>query len=148
MDFSQKLKSGGIVLGLGIDLTEVERIRTAHERHGKRFLQKVYTQGELDYCLALPDPYPALTARFAAKEAVAKAFGTGIGEYFGLHSASVAKDALGAPVIELDALGQTLLAKQGGTGVLISLTHTRTLAQAIAAIVRGDVQAAAYAEAR
>lgn len=136
MDFSQKLKNGGSVLGLGIDLTEVERIRAAHERHGERFLQKVYTQAELDYCLPLPDPYPALAARFAAKEAVSKAFGTGIGEQLSLHSASVVKDALGAPHIVLDAQGQALLQAQGGTSVLISLTHTRTLAQAIAAIIR------------
>lgn len=135
MDFSQKLSNGGIVLGLGLDLTEVERIRTAHERHGDRFLQKVYTATELAYCLPLPNPYPHLAARFAAKEAVAKAFGTGICERLGWHSIEVAKDALEAPLIRLDALGQALLAEQGGTAVLISLTHTRTLAQAIAAVV-------------
>lgn len=59
---------------MGVDIESVERIRAAVARFGKRFLQRIYTQSELDYCMKKRDPYPHLAARFAAKEAAVKAF--------------------------------------------------------------------------
>jgi holo-[acyl-carrier protein] synthase len=126
----------GTVLGVGVDLVEIDRIRNMGARHGGRFLEKVFTAAERESLSGRADPWPGFAARFAAKEAVSKAFGTGIGAELDLTSVSVATDAAGAPHIELDAKGAALLAAKGGSRILISLTHTASLAQAFAVIVR------------
>jgi holo-[acyl-carrier protein] synthase len=127
---------GGNVLGVGVDLTEVARIRSAHAKHGQAFLDKVFTPAEQALCLAKADPYPSLAARFAAKEAASKAFGTGLGADLLLTSVAVLHGELEAPRVELDDKGRALLARLGGTRLLISLTHTDDLAQAFAVLVR------------
>lgn len=129
----------GVVLGVGVDLVDIERIRQMHERHGERCLERIFTKVEQTYCLAMRNPYPSLAARFAAKEAVSKAFGTGIGKDFGLLSLSVEKGEEGAPVAVLDEQGKALLEKRGGTEVLLSLSHTANQAIAFAIIVRNDI---------
>lgn len=126
----------GVVLGVGVDLVDVVRIREMHERHGERCLEKIFTKAEQEYCLAMRNPYPSLAARFAAKEALSKAFGTGIGRDFGLLTLGVEKGEGGEPIAVLDEQGQALLAKRGGTGVLLSLSHTATQAIAFAVMVR------------
>ncbi len=138
MSTADSIFSHSGVCGVGIDLVEVERIRASHQRHGDRFLERVFTEGERAYCTGLKNPYPHLAARFAAKEAVSKALGTGITGEFSWHSAAVAKGEQEEPLIVLDAKGRALLKKCGGTKVLVSLTHTATLAQAIAVVVRED----------
>ncbi|MGA0134193.1 MAG: holo-ACP synthase [Opitutales bacterium] len=127
---------GGNVVGVGVDLAEIARIREAHRRHGDAFLDKVFTKEEQALCFAKPDPYPSLAARFAAKEAVSKALGTGFGEELSLRGVSVLADEAGAPVPRLDAAAGALLARRGATRVLVSLTHTDELAQAFAVLVR------------
>ena len=135
MDFPTAGWQGGAVLGLGTDLIEVERVRLALERHGERFLQRVFTPSEIAYCGGMARPWPHYAARFAAKEAVSKCFGTGIGKDFGWQSLEVGHDPRGRPLAHLDAKGQALLAAMGGRAVLLSLTHTASLAQASAVIV-------------
>lgn len=125
----------GRVIGLGIDLVDISRVRLAGSRHEERFLQKVFTAGELAALAGRADPWPGYAARFAAKEAISKAFGTGIGAEFDLHSAAILTDAAGAPYVVLDAKGAALLRARGGSRVLVSLTHTATLAQACAVIL-------------
>ena len=127
---------GGNVLGVGVDLTEVARIRSAHEKHGAAFLEKVFTPAEQKLCLTKADPYPSLAARFAAREAASKAFGTGIGAEFSLTSVGVLNGEGGEPIVELDDKAKALLVARGATRLLISLTHTDTLAQAFAVLVR------------
>jgi holo-[acyl-carrier protein] synthase len=127
---------GGNVVGVGVDLTEVERIRAAHLKHGAAFLDKIYTPAEQRLCLAKADPYPSLAARFAAKEAASKAFGTGIGAELSLTSVGVLNGPAGEPLVELDDKARALLAKHGASRLLLSLTHTDTLAQAFAVLVR------------
>ena len=127
---------GGNVLGVGVDLTEVARIRSAHEKHGAAFLEKIFTPAEQALCLAKADPYPSLAARFAAKEAASKAFGTGIGAELSLTSVGVLTGEGGEPLVELDDKAKALLAARGATRLLISLTHTDSLAQAFAVLVR------------
>lgn len=127
----------GHVLGLGCDLCEVARLRGVWERQGERFLAYTYTDGERAYCLRMRDPAPYLAARFAAKEAVAKAFGTGIGAELGWKSIEVTHDPQGAPQVTFDAAGEALLAARGASGVLLTLSHTDTMAMAVAALVRG-----------
>lgn len=128
--------TGGNILGIGCDLCDIVRVRGVWERQGDRFLAFTYTEAERAYCLRMRDPAPSLAARFAAKEAVAKAFGTGIGAELGWKSIEVAHDERGAPVVKLDAQGEALLAARGASGVLLTLSHTDTTAMAVAALVR------------
>jgi holo-[acyl-carrier protein] synthase len=127
---------GGVggVLGVGTDIVECERIRGLVERHGDAFLERVFTQEERDYCKTLAKPWPSLAARFAAKEAVSKAFGTGIGAELGWTSIGVSRDANGAPSVVLDAKGAELLRKRGGRRIHLSLSHTSALAVAFAVV--------------
>lgn len=127
---------GGEVLGVGIDLVEVSRISGVHERQGESFLRMIFTEAEQRYCMGMKNPYPHLSARFAAKEAAAKAFGTGIGAKLSWTAVSVGHGRYQAPHAILDDQAQDLLDEVGGTGLLLSLTHTDQLAQAIALVVR------------
>lgn len=124
------------VLGVGVDLVEVERIRKSRENHGDHFLEKVFTEEEREYCLGMSDPDPHLAARFAAKEAVSKAFGTGIGAEIGWRSVSVARDPNGAPLVKLDDQATAKLNSLGGSKVLISLSHLTNQAAAFAVVTR------------
>jgi holo-[acyl-carrier protein] synthase len=127
---------GRVVLGVGTDIVEVGRIRAAVERHGERFLRRVYTADELAYCRRQRDPHPFFAARFAAKEAASKAFGTGIAEGFGWKTFSVAHNENGAPLAVLDDAGRGLLAARGASGMLVSLSHTASLGHAIVLLVK------------
>jgi len=127
---------GRVVLGVGTDIVEVARIRGALERHGDRFLRRLYTEQELAYCQKQRDPHPFLAARFAAKEAASKAFGTGIARGFGWKTFSVAHNEHGAPLAVLDESGQQLLAAHGATGLLVSLSHTTSLGHAVVLLVK------------
>ena len=134
MSFS--LPPGGILLGLGCDLIEVERIRGVLERQGERFLTRVFTDEERAYCLAMKQPHPHLAARWAAKEAVSKCFTTGIGAELAWKSVSVYHGSRMEPLIRLDAQGTALLRHFGGTGILLTLSHTETSAMAVAAMIK------------
>jgi holo-[acyl-carrier protein] synthase len=127
---------GRMVLGVGTDIVEVERIRSAFERHGDRFLHRLYTEEEIAYCQKHRDPQPFFAARFAAKEAASKAFGTGIARGFGWKTFSVTHDEHGAPVAVLDDAGRVLLAARGATGLLVSLSHTTSLGHAVVLLVK------------
>ena len=131
------LPPGGILLSLGTDIVDVARIRGAHERHGDRFLSRIFTDEERAYCMQMAHPHKHLAARFAAKEAVSKAFSTGIGAELGWRSVSVYHGPRMDPRVRLDESGMALLKNLGGTQVLVSLSHTDTAAIAVAAIVRG-----------
>jgi len=129
------LPEGGSVIGVGVDIIEVSRVLRALERQGERFRNRVYTVGELAYCDGIKFNGPHFAARFAAKEAVSKAFGTGIGEHFGWKSAEVVRDPLGKPMICLDDQGKMLLRQRKARDVLISLAHTREYATAVAVLI-------------
>lgn len=130
------LPPGGVVIGLGCDLVEVERIAQILERHGDRFLERTFTAEERAYCGTLKYPQKHYAARWAAKEAVAKAFTTGIGEHLDWTSISVYHGDRQEPLIRLDEKAETLLQEVGGTAVLISLSHTETHAMAVATLIR------------
>jgi len=124
------------LLGLGADLCSVARLATARARHGQAFLDKVFTPAEQAECLGRGDPDASFAARWAAKEAVSKALGCGIGAELGLTSVEVATDpATGAPSIRLDALGERTLRARGGRRILVSLSHDGGMALATAAVV-------------
>ena len=121
-----------MILGIGIDIIEVERIRASHERFGERFLNRILHPNEIQYCLSYKAPGPFLAARFAAKEAISKAFGTGIGAQLGWHDMEVGRKPSGEPFVILHEGGQKLLQDRGGRAVLISLSHTQNYAAAVA----------------
>ncbi len=129
------IATAGNLIGIGCDLCETARIRGVWERQGERFLAMVFTDDERAYCLGMADPAPHLAARFAAKEAAAKAFGTGIGAELGWRAVSVAHGPTGAPVARLDEQARALLAARGASELLLTLSHTGTLAMAVAALV-------------
>src|SRR5512144_3194801 len=114
-----------MILGIGTDIIEVERIRASHERFGERFLNRILLPGEISYCLSHKAPAPFLAARFAAKEAISKAFGTGIGAQLGWRDMEVGRKESGEPFVILHGAGRELLASRGARAVLISLSHTQ-----------------------
>ncbi|MDR2806622.1 MAG: holo-ACP synthase [Puniceicoccales bacterium] len=124
------------VISIGHDIVEIERIKRTVQKYGEKFLQKVYVPEELHYCLKKSNPFPSLAARFAAKEATAKAFACGIGVQFSWQSASIINRLNGSPEVRLDALGLKLLSLVGGSKVILSLTHTHTIASAVIAVVQ------------
>ena len=130
------LPPGGVLIGIGADLIEVERVRGVLERQGPRFLDRVFTDEERTYCSGMAHPHKHYAARFAAKEAVSKCFTTGIGAELGWRSVSVYHGSRNEPLIRLDEKGQALLAQVGATHVMITLSHTETHAMAVAALVR------------
>ncbi len=118
------------IIGIGVDLVEVDRFSAAVDRHGPRFLQRLFTQREIDACGAR---HERLAARFAAKEAVAKAFGTGIGEAMGFREIEVENDDAGRPRIVLHGTAAATAAARGVAGIHVSLSHTA--AHAVAQVV-------------
>lgn len=130
------LPPGGVLVGLGCDLIEVQRIREVLERHGDRFLDRVFTEEERAYCFSMAHPHKHLAARWAAKEAISKCFTTGIGAELGWKSASVYHGERKDPLVRLDEKGAALLRQVGATHVFVSLSHTEVSAMAVAALVR------------
>jgi holo-[acyl-carrier protein] synthase len=115
------------MLKTGIDLIEVDRIQGAIERHGRRFLERVYTRRELAEVGSSP---ASLAARFAAKEAVSKALGTGIGAV-GWCEIEVLRGPAQEPVLHLHGEAARLAQEAGLSTWSISLSHTRTHAVAV-----------------
>ena len=121
-----------MILGVGIDIIEVARIRASHEKFGERFLQRILLPDEIDYCLSFKFPAPHLAARFAAKEAISKAFGTGIGRFLSWQDMEVARKETGEPFVVLHGGGQKLLKDRGGRTVHLSISHTEFYAAVVA----------------
>lgn len=130
------LPPGGVLIGLGCDIIETERIRHVLEKHGERFLKRVFTEEEQAYCNSIKYSHKHYAARWAAKEAVAKAFTTGIGEHLEWTSVSVYHGSRKEPLVRLDAKGQALLAQVGATHVWLTLSHIDSHAMAVAALVK------------
>ena len=126
--------------GIGIDVVEVDRIAAAMEKSGEAFLTRAFTLAERDYCRSHARPAIHFAARFAAKEAISKAFGTGIGKHAGLLEIEILNTTAGAPVVHLHGAAAAFAAAQGISQVLISLSHTRQYAAANAIAVGGDAQ--------
>ena len=122
--------------GIGIDMVEVERIAAAIGRHGEAFLARLFTPAERSYCDTKKNPAIHYAARFAAKEAVAKALGTGIGAQANWLDLEVTHDANGAPRLLLHGLAAAYAATHGIAEIQISLTHTKANAAANAIAIK------------
>ena len=123
-----------MILGTGVDIIEVTRIRRSYEKFGERFINRVLRPDEIRYCLSHRDPAPFLAARFAAKEAISKAFGTGIGSRLGWQDMEVGRKDSGEPYVILHDQGLALLAERGADRVHLTLSHTNQHAVAVAII--------------
>jgi holo-[acyl-carrier protein] synthase len=121
---------------IGTDITEIDRIENAIEKGSNgRFLERVYTPLEVEYCESRKNSkYESYAARFAAKEAIAKAFGTGIGEKAEFNEIEILNDSAGKPYVNLYGKAKQLYNSFGATGVNITLSHCKQYAVAYALI--------------
>lgn len=115
----------------GVDIVEVARIKKVIEKTGKRFISKVFTARESEYCESKGAlKFASYAARFAAKEAVSKAFGSGIGGAASWKEIEVLNDKKGSPYVELSGNTACLFENLGGEGISLSLSHCRDYAVA------------------
>ncbi len=118
------------ILAHGIDAVEIARIAALVEAHGERFLSRVFTPGERVHAAGKRNAAQHLAARFAAKEAVFKALGTGWSDGIAWTDVEVVSEPTGRPVVRLHGRAGDIAIKHGLTHWHISITHTRTLAMA------------------
>lgn len=119
-----------MIVGTGIDLVEIERIKRSVERFGDRFLDRVYTASEKAYCLRKRNAAESLAARFAAKEAGAKALGTGINHGVGWLEIEVVREPGGRPSLKFHGRAREFANRLGTKSAALSITHTGSLAMA------------------
>jgi holo-[acyl-carrier protein] synthase len=125
------------VRGIGVDLAQIPRMRRVVERWDERFLRRVFTEEEIAYCRARRDPVPHLAARFAAKEAVFKALGTGLRMGVNWREIEVRRTRGQAPTVVLSGRCRALAEARGADRVLISLTHDGDYALAQVLLIGG-----------
>lgn len=121
-----------MIMGVGVDITEFDRMREAVERQGQAFLDRIYTPSEQAYCRRRHDPIPCFASRFSAKEAVAKAFALGLGP-MGLLNAEVCNRANGAPYLRFHGWLGIWLRENQSVSTHLSLSDAET--QAVAFVV-------------
>jgi len=122
-----------MILGTGVDIAEVSRIRQSVERYGERFLRRIFTEGEIRYCESKASRFESYAARFAAKEAAMKALGTGWSRGVRWCDIEVVRPKGQRPTIQLHGEAAALAARLGATNVALSITHTSE--QALAHVI-------------
>jgi len=125
-----------MILGTGIDIIEVARIAASYERFGAKFVNRILLPDEIAYCLTHARPAPFLAVRFAAKEAISKAFGTGIGAALGWQDMEIRRKESGEPFVVLHGQGKKLFRSRRAKRLLVSLSHTANYAAATAVLER------------
>jgi holo-[acyl-carrier protein] synthase len=124
------LRGVRLIIGMGVDLAEVERVRKAIERHGEPFLRRVYTAAEREYCEGFRNKYERYAGRFAAKEAAMKALGTGWRRGVRWVDFEVVREKGGRPTIRLDGAAKKIAGEMEVKRIALSITHTDTMALA------------------
>jgi len=119
-----------MLVGTGIDLTEIPRIQKSIARFGNRFLDRIFTPREKAYCLRKRNAAESFAARFAAKEAAAKALGTGISYGVNWLEIEVTREPSGRPGLKFHGRAAQIAASLGVTNAALSLTHTGAVAMA------------------
>ena len=122
-----------MIVGLGVDIAEVERVRAAIERHGETFLRRIYAPAERAYCERYRNKYERYAGRFAVKEAAMKALGTGWRRGIRWTDIEVARQKGGKPSLELHGAARTIADELGVKHIALSITHTA--AQALAQVI-------------
>ena len=124
-----------MTIAIGTDIVEIQRIASALERQGDKFVQRILTKSEIVEYQARGNSVAFLAKRFAAKEAIAKALGTGIGRGISFQQLIVSNNSYGAPQVELRANAAERLKQLGGSKVLLSLSDEKSYALAYVAII-------------
>jgi holo-[acyl-carrier protein] synthase len=119
-----------MIVGSGIDLVEIARIQQSIDRYGTRFLNRIYTSDEQAYCLRKRNSAESFAARFAAKEAGAKALGTGISHGVGWLEIEVVRLPSGKPTLRYLGRASQFASRLGVANIALSITHTASLAMA------------------
>ncbi len=121
-----------MILGIGIDLMEVPRMERALQRRGDRLLRRLFTTAEREACVAAGGGCMRWAARFAAKEAIMKALGTGWAAGVGWHQMEILRTVQGRPHVRLSGQAQRTAREMGAAACHVSLTHQRNHAAAVA----------------
>ena len=129
------MSNGVTILGTGVDIVETARIQDSLDKFGERFLKRCFWPEEIAYCQQMKFPALHFAARFAAKEAISKAFGTGIGAKLGWKDMEIGKRDSGEPFVILHGKGESLARERGVTELFVSLSHCKDYAAAQAVIV-------------
>jgi len=119
-----------MILSIGNDIIEVARIQSAIERRGEPFLKKILTENELLYCRQFTPPYMRVAGRFAAKEAVSKALGTGIGGEISWHDIEILNEPSGKPGVILSKRAKEMIGESAE--IILSISHCKEYAMATA----------------
>jgi len=117
-----------------MDVVEIDRFALALQRHGQRAQSRFFTAGEREYCLIYPNPAPFFSARFAAKEAFAKALGSGIAHGIQWTDVEVLRADDGQPALELHGRAREMFEEKGGKQIWLTMTHSRNIAAATVVI--------------
>ena len=123
-----------MIIGTGLDIIEIERIKNSIKKYSPKFEQKVFSSSEINYCKSQGDPAKHFAARFAVKEAVSKCLGTGISGALGFKDMEVIHEKSGKPVLKMTGKGKDLFQKLKIKTIHISISHdhTHAIAHAIA----------------
>ncbi|MFP4460414.1 MAG: holo-ACP synthase [Candidatus Zixiibacteriota bacterium] len=120
-----------MIAGIGIDVISPKRFDRIKEKIGKDFFERVFVPGEIEYCESMKRSMQHYAARFAAKEALLKAFGTGLRGEISWQDVAVRKDELGAPYIELSGAAEVLAKGMGVRFIHLSMSHDEDAAAAV-----------------
>ena len=131
------LYGGQVIVGTGIDIAEVDRVRQTIERFGRRFIERVFTADEIRYCESKANRVERYAARFAAKEAALKAIGTGWNRGVTWRDVEVRRSPGQRPTMAFHGRAREFFAKLGATRAHLSLTHTKEFAMA-QVIIEGE----------
>ncbi|HKS83132.1 MAG TPA: holo-ACP synthase [Candidatus Acidoferrales bacterium] len=119
-----------MIVGLGLDIAEVDRIEAAIKRHGAPFLERLFTPAEVEYCERHKNKFERYAARFAAKEAAMKALGTGWSNGVRWRDIEVVRTPSGKPSLQLEGQAQAIAAKLAVKNIALSITHSGNFALA------------------
>jgi len=128
---SPRLQFRKMILGIGCDSIEIERIRSAIQRHGHAFVLRLFSKQEIEYCQRYQDPVPSIAGRFAAKEALVKALGCGFGSQISWHNIEILNNSEGKPYVIWHNNIENRFAIQK---THLSISHSKTIAIAYALI--------------
>lgn len=126
-----------MVLGVGVDIIEIERVAEQVQRHGERFLHRVFAPEEVAYCEGKSYRAQHYAVRFAAKEATFKALGTGWQDGLSWQDVMLRKDACGKPVLALSGRARELAEQKGVAHAHVSVSHSRAYAAAVVILESG-----------
>lgn len=132
------MMAGGRLIGIGTDIVECQRIAEIMEKHQQHFLQRVYTQAEIDYCSRNKAAVQHYAGRWAAKEAALKAIGTGWAKGIQWVDIEILNQPGGRPVLHLHRAAREIAGQQGIGELLVSISHTQQYAVAFVSAIGKD----------